>query len=56
MARLNKQYYYIKNGEKRINCYHVLIPKDIINETNITEDDKINIYTEDNKIIIEKSR
>ena len=56
MAKLNKQYYYTANGEKKVNCYHVIIPKEIVTKTNITEDDKLKVYENDNKIIIEKSK
>lgn len=55
MAKLNKQYYYTSTGEKKLNCYHVIITKEIVNKANIKEEDEIKIYTNDNKIIIEKS-
>lgn len=54
MRRLNKQYYYTRDGERKTNCYHVVISKNVIGETNITEDDELKIYAKDNKIIIEK--
>lgn len=56
MAKLNKLYYYTRNGEKRINCYAVHISKDIINKANIKDNDEIKIEVKDNKIIIEKTQ
>jgi hypothetical protein len=32
----------------------VPIAKAVVNETNITDDDELNIYAKDNKIVIEK--
>lgn len=54
MPKLAKNYYYGKNGERKINCYVITIPKKILEETNINEDDNIKIIVKDNKIIIEK--
>lgn len=53
MPKLNKLYYMTSKGERKINCYNVQIPKKIVNETNIG-DENIKIYAENNKIIIEK--
>lgn len=55
MPKLTKQYYFKRNGERRINCYHINLSKDIINKTNIQEQDELKISVIDNKIIIEKS-
>ena len=54
MQKLAKNYYRLANGEKRINCYMANIPKEVVGKTNITDDDEIKIYAEDDKIIIEK--
>lgn len=54
MPKLAKNYYYGKNGERKINCYKAPITKEMLKKTNIKEDDNINIYVKDNKIIIER--
>jgi len=54
MAKLNKNYYYSKNGERKINCYLVNIPKEIVEKTNIG-DNEIKISIQNNKIVIEKN-
>lgn len=54
MPRLSKVFYRTMNGEKKLNCYNVAISKEIVSNTNIKENDQINIYAKDNKIIIEK--
>lgn len=54
MAKLTKQMYYKADGSKRINCYKVAIPKDIVKQANIQDDDEIKVYAGENKIIIEK--
>ena len=54
MAKLNKNYYYNKKGEKKLNCYLVNIPKQIVDKTNIG-DNEIKISAKDNKIIIERA-
>lgn len=55
MSKLNKQCYINAKGEKKVNCYHAHISKEVLNQTNIKDDDKIVIYAKDNKIIIEKA-
>lgn len=54
MKKINKLYYYTKSGERKINSYVVNITKEILNKTNINDNDNIKIYVKDNKIIIEK--
>ena len=54
MPKLGKNYYNLGNGERRINCYMVNIPKRLVESTNIEEDDEIMIYAKDNRIIIQK--
>lgn len=56
MAKLTKQMYYKANGERKINCYKVAISKEIVKQADIHDDDKIKVYAEENKIIIEKIR
>lgn len=52
MAKLVKNYYYGKNGEKKINCYLIHIPKRVVLEANIKDTEDLKIYSKDNKIII----
>lgn len=56
MTKLVKQMYCKFNGEKKLNCYKVTLSKEIVSKTNIKEDDNIRIYTNNNKIIIEKEK
>ena len=55
MAKLVKNYYYGKNGEKKLNCYLTHISKDVVEKSNIKDDKDIIIYAKGNKIIIENS-
>ncbi len=55
MPKLAKNYYYGKNGERKVNCYLVNIPKAVLNKTNISDADEIKISVKNNKIIIEKA-
>ena len=54
MPKLSKLYYITSKGERKINCYNVQIPKKIVEQTTIKDEDNIRIYTTNNKIIIEK--
>lgn len=54
MPKLAKNYYYDKNGQRKVNCYLLNISKKILNKTNIAEDDNIKIQAINNKIVIEK--
>lgn len=54
MPKLNKNYYYSRTGERKINCYIVNVPKEVLQKSCIKEDDFIRVYAKDNKIIIEK--
>lgn len=54
MPKLMKNCYYDKNGNKKINCYMANIPKAVVGQTNITETSEIKVYSQGNKIIIEK--
>ena len=53
MTKLNKQYYYTKGSGKKINCYHILLPRRIV-EKAFNSDDELNIYESYGKIIIVK--
>lgn len=55
MPKLSKNMYVTSKGEKKLNCYHVPIKKETVAKTNIQEQDELNIYAENNKIVIEKS-
>lgn len=55
MQRLSKQYYYKKDGTKGVNCYKVNISKELAEQVNFKEHDKLNVYAKGNKIIIEKT-
>jgi len=53
MPKLSKLYYITSKGERKINCYNVQIPKKVVEQTNIQENN-IKVYAKDNKIIIER--
>ena len=53
MAKLNKMYYHTSKGEKKLNCYYIQIPKDLVAKTNL-EDKEVKITIKDNKIVIER--
>lgn len=53
MPKLSKLYYITSKGERKINCYNVQIPKKVVENTNIGEN-QIKVYSENNKIIIER--
>ena len=54
MSKLNKQVYYNSKGEKKINCYHIIVSKEIVAKAGINEDDEIEIKAKGSKIIVEK--
>ena len=54
MAKLQKQYYITSTGEKKLNCYHINISKEIVESSNIKDGNETKIYVKDGKIIIEK--
>lgn len=54
MGKLNKQVYYNSKGEKKINCYHIIVSKEIVAKAGINEDDEIEVKTQGKKIIVEK--
>lgn len=53
MPKLAKNMYTTARGERKLNCYVISIPKDVVDKTNLKEAD-LNIKAEGNKIIIEK--
>ena len=53
MAKLIKNCYYGKNGEKKINCYFVNIPKEVVKQAGINPEAQLKIYADNGKIIIE---
>lgn len=53
MPKLSKLYYITSKGERKINCYNVQIPRKVVEQTNI-KDNNVKIYAENNKIIIER--
>ena len=53
MPKFSKLYYITSKGERKINCYNVQIPRKIVEQTNI-QDNNVKIYAENNKIIIER--
>lgn len=54
MAKLTKQKYATLKGEVKINCYVCYIPREIVEQTNLMDND-IKIYAKDGKIIIEEA-
>lgn len=54
MSKLGKNYYRTANGDKKLNCYMIPLSKEIIAQTNITEQDELKVSVKNNKIIVEK--
>ena len=50
MTKLNKMYYYTSKKEKKLNCYYVILKKEMIERANLNEE--VDIQVENNKIII----
>ena len=53
MGKLAKQMYTTAKGERKLNCFVVNIPKEVVLRTNLV-DKEIVVYAKENKIIIEK--
>ena len=53
MPKLAKNMYTTAKGERKLNCYVVNIPKEVVEKTNLKDAD-LKISSKDNKIIIEK--
>lgn len=54
MAKLQKQYYYLRNGGKEINCYHIVITKKMAEDVGFTPEDELKVEVKGNEIIIRK--
>lgn len=54
MPKLAKNMYTTAKGERKLNCYGVNIPKEVVNKTDL-EGKELKIRAEGNKIIIEKA-
>ena len=52
MPKLAKNMYTTAKGERKLNCYVVNIPKEVVEKTNLKDVD-LKISSKDNKIIIE---
>lgn len=55
MPKLARNRYTDAKGVRKLNCYSIAIPKKVVEEAGIQEDDVI-VYADGNKIIIEKKR
>ncbi|MEE1156435.1 MAG: AbrB/MazE/SpoVT family DNA-binding domain-containing protein [Methanobrevibacter sp.] len=56
MAKLAKVMYGTAKGERKLNCYMKSIPKEVVKQAGINEDDDLQVYAKDNKIIIERKK
>lgn len=54
MPKLVKNMWTNSKGERKLNCYSVTVPKEVVQKTNINEDDELLVYSDSEKIIIEK--
>lgn len=54
MPKFVKNMYMTMKGEKKVNCYMINIPKEVVNKTDL-EGKELKIRAEGNKIIIEKA-
>ena len=54
MPKLAKNMYTTAKGERKLNCYVVNIPKEVVEKTNLKDVD-LKISSKDNKIIIGKT-
>ena len=54
MAKIVKQTYINKNGEKKTYSYLVAIPKSVVEASEINEDDEITAYVDYGMIVINK--
>lgn len=53
MAKLNKMYYHTSKGEKKLNCYTIPVPKELVVKAGL-ENKEVKLRVENNKIIIEE--
>lgn len=56
MPKLVKNMWTNSKGERKLNCYSVTVPKEIVQQTNINENDELLVYADNEKIIIEKEK
>ena len=54
MSKLVKQYYYSSTGEKKVNCYHINMPKEFVTKAGFEEEDEIVVYSIDETIVVAK--
>lgn len=52
--KLVQQKYYTATGVAKVNCYKLTISKKHLENAGINEKDNLEVYTEENKIIIRK--
>ena len=50
MAKLNKMYYHTSKGEKKLNCYYITIPKEMVEKAGLSNE--VELKVEGNKIIV----
>jgi len=55
MIKLIKQKYYGKDGEVKINCYHVNLAKSLVEKAGLDKVEYIKVSVENGKIIIERA-
>lgn len=53
MAKFTPMYYYTSKKEKKLNCYMIPVPKNIVEEAQLTGCN-IQIKVENKKIVLEK--
>ena len=56
MTKLAKNMWTNAKGERKLNCYLVNISKEVVNKADIKEEDDLDIYAKDKKIIIERKK
>ena len=56
MSKLAKVMYGTAKGERKLNCYMKSIPKEVVKQAGINENEDLNVYAEKNKIIIERKK
>ena len=54
--KLVQQKYYTASGLAKVNCYKLNISKKHLADAGIKDKDELEIYTEENKIIIRKKK
>ena len=55
MAKFTPMYYYTSKREKKLNCYMIPVPKDVVEKAQLAGYD-IQIKVEGNKIVLEKKK